>query len=150
MAVQIAHARGARVSTTAAASNAQFLRTLGASTVIDYHTVRFEDQLKGLDVVLNTVDADTGARSMRVLRRGGTLVSVVGQPPADQCAAAEIRCAITGSVTGEMLPFIVDLANQGKLRVNVEAVLPMSEAARAWELSRAGHTRGKLILDVSR
>jgi len=149
MAVQIAHARGARVSATASADNAAFVRSLGAETVIDYHTTRFEDQLKGLDVVLNTVDADTGLRSLRVLRPGGILVSIVGQPPAEPCAAAHVRCAITGSATGEMLPFIVDLANQGKLRVSIEQQLPLAEATRAWDLSRAGHIRGKVILKVT-
>jgi NADPH:quinone reductase-like Zn-dependent oxidoreductase len=148
MAVQIAHDRGALVSATASVSNAEFLRSIGASEVIDYHSVRFEERLHDLDVVLNTVDPDTGLRSMKVIRPGGILVSVVGAPEADACAAAHIRCAITGSVTGQMLPFLVDLANAGKLRVSVERVLPLSSAAQAWELSRAGHTRGKVILQI--
>jgi NADPH:quinone reductase-like Zn-dependent oxidoreductase len=148
IAVQIAHDRGARVSATASAANAQFLRSIGASEVIDYHSVRFEERLHDLDVVLNTVDPDIGLRSMKVLRPGGILVSVVGVPPADACAAAHIRCAITGSVTGEMLSFLVELANAGKLNMNVERVLPVSAAAQAWELSRAGHTRGKIILQI--
>jgi len=148
MAVQIAHDRGAEVSATASASNAAFLRTLGASEVIDYHSERFEERLHDVDVVLNTVDPDIGLRSMKVIRPGGILVSVVGTPPADACTAAHIRCAITGSVTGQMLPFLVELANAGKLHMSVERVLPLSAAQQAWELSRAGHTRGKIILQI--
>jgi NADPH:quinone reductase-like Zn-dependent oxidoreductase len=145
-AVQIAKSAGAYVIATASARNQAFLRSLGADETIDYTATRFEDHVSGLDVVLNTVDADTGSRSMHVLRKDGILVSVVGQPPADQCAAAQIRCAVTGSVTGEFLGQVVALANAGAFRVSVEEHLPLSEAAKAWEESRAGHTRGKIIL----
>jgi NADPH:quinone reductase-like Zn-dependent oxidoreductase len=150
LAVQIAHARGAHVIATASASNTEFLHRLGADEVIDYHSVRFEERLHDLDAVLNTVDADTTLRSIGVIRAGGILVSVVGRPPEERCAAAHIRCAITGSVTGELLPQVVELANAGKLHVNVERVFALSDAAQGWAISRAGHTRGKIILDVNR
>jgi NADPH:quinone reductase-like Zn-dependent oxidoreductase len=149
-AVQIAKARGAYVITTASPSHAALVRSLGADEVIDYHSVRFEDQVKNLDVVLNTVDADTNTRSIGVIKPGGILVSVVGPPPADACAAAQIRCAIPGPVTGEMLGALSDLASGGKLRVNIERRLPLAEAAQAWDLNREGHTGGKIILEVSR
>jgi NADPH:quinone reductase-like Zn-dependent oxidoreductase len=146
-AVQIAKSAGAYVIATASARNQAFLRSLGADETIDYTATRFEDRLSGLDVVLNTVDADTGTRSMRVLKKDGILVSVVGPPPPDQCAAAQIRCAVTGSVTGEYLGPVVALANSGTFHVSIEQRLPLGEAAKAWEASRAGHTRGKIILE---
>jgi NADPH:quinone reductase-like Zn-dependent oxidoreductase len=148
-AVQIAKARGAYVIATASARNHEFLRSLGADETIDYTTTRFEDKVKNLDVVVNTADADTNARSVGVVKQGGILVSIVGAPPADACTAAKIRCAVTGSVNGEMLPKVVELADAGKLKISIEKRMPMSEAAKAWELNRAGHTRGKIILDVS-
>jgi NADPH:quinone reductase-like Zn-dependent oxidoreductase len=150
MAVQIAHARGAHVLATASASHTALLRRLGADEVIDYHAVRFEDRVKDVDVVLNTVDADTGARSIKVLKPGGVLVSIVGDPPADACAAAKIRCAVTGRVTGEMLKSVSDLAQEGKLSVQVDRKLSLDEVAQAWELSRQGHVGGKISLQVSR
>jgi NADPH:quinone reductase-like Zn-dependent oxidoreductase len=149
-AVQIAKARGAHVIATASPRNHEYLRSLGADELIDYNTARFEDRVKDLDLVLNTVDADTGARSVSVVKTGGLLVSVVGAPPADKCAAAKIRCATTGSVTGEMLPRVVELANAGKFRVSVEQRLSLADVAKAWDSSRAGHTRGKIVLEVSR
>ncbi len=149
MAVQIAKLRGAYVIATASARNAEFLRSLGADEVIDYQKTRFEDTVKGVDLVLNTVDPETGLRSMRIIRPGGLLVSVVGEPPAAQCSAAHIRCAVTGHATGEMLPHVVELADAGKLHIHIDRTLPLADAARAWELSRAGHTRGKIILRVS-
>jgi NADPH:quinone reductase-like Zn-dependent oxidoreductase len=149
MAVQIAHARGAHVVATASAAHTDFVRKLGAQEVIDYHSVRFEDRVKDADVVLNTVDAETAARSIKVLKPGGILVSVAGEPPADACAAAKIRCAVTGKVTGELLKPVSDLAEQGKLAVQIDRQLSLDEVAQAWELSKQGHVGGKIILKVS-
>jgi NADPH:quinone reductase-like Zn-dependent oxidoreductase len=149
-AVQIAKARGAYVIATASPQHETMLHSLGADEVIDYNKVRFEDRVKNLDMVLNTVNPDTAARSVAVIKPGGILVSVAGPPPAEACAAAHIRCAVTGSVTGELLEPIVDLANAGKFKIHIEKRLGLADAAQAWEMSRQGHTGGKIILDVSR
>jgi NADPH:quinone reductase-like Zn-dependent oxidoreductase len=149
-AVQIAKARGAYVIATASPAHDELLRSLGVDEILDYHRVRFEDRLRDIDVVLNTVDADTGARSIAVLRPGGILVSVAGAAPTAQCEAAKVRCAVTGHATGEMLGTLSALADQGKLRVHIERRFPLAEAAQALELNRQGHTGGKIILEVSR
>jgi NADPH:quinone reductase-like Zn-dependent oxidoreductase len=149
-AVQIAKARGAYVIATASATHDEFLRSLGVDELLDYHKVRFEEKLQNIDLVLNTVDADTAARSIAVVRPGGTLVSVAGAPPAPQCQVAKIRCAVTGPATGEMLGSLSELADQGKFRIHIDRQFPLAEAAQALELSRQGHTAGKLILEVSR
>lgn len=149
LAVQIAKARGAHVIATASAQHAALLRSLGADEVIDYHSVKLEQAVHDVDVVLNTVDMDTNVRSVALVKRGGILVSVVGPPPAAQCAAAGIRCAVTGSATGEMLGAVSDLASQGKLHVHIDQQLPLQEADKAWDASRHGHVGGKIILEVS-
>jgi NADPH:quinone reductase-like Zn-dependent oxidoreductase len=149
-AVQIAKARGAYVIATASPTHDEFLRSLGVDELLDYHSVRFEEKLKDIDVVLNTVDADTGARSIAVVRTGGILVSVSGAAPAAQCEAANIRCAVTGPATGETLRSLSELADQGKFRIHIDRQFPLSEAAKALELNRQGHTGGKIILVVSR
>jgi NADPH:quinone reductase-like Zn-dependent oxidoreductase len=152
-AVQIAKAAGARVIGTASSSNHAFLKALGADQVIDYRAQRFEDVVKDVDVVLNTADADTTNRSIAVVREGGVLVSIVGPPDAARCAAARIRCARpdreSGATNAEMLARVGELADAGKFTVNVEEVFPMTQAYSAWLKSRAGHTRGKLIIRVS-
>jgi NADPH:quinone reductase-like Zn-dependent oxidoreductase len=149
-AVQIAKARGAYVIATASPTHNELLRSLGADEILDYHRVRFEETLKDIDVVLNTVDADTGARSIGVVKPGGILVSVAGAAPAAQCEAAGIRCAVTGHATGEMLGVLSELADQGKFRIHIDRQFPLAEAAQALELNRQGHTGGKIILEVSR
>jgi NADPH:quinone reductase-like Zn-dependent oxidoreductase len=148
-AVQIAKARGAYVIATASPRNHDFLRKLGADEVIDYNTTKFEDKVKDADVVVNTVDLDTGARSTKVVKPGGIIVSVVGPTPAEPCAAAKVRCEQTGRVTGELLRHVVDLANEGKFAISIEQKLTLADAAKAWESNRAGHTRGKIVLTVA-
>lgn len=148
-AVQIAKARGAYIIATASPRNNDFLKSLGVNRVIDYHTTRFEDVVSGLDLVLNTVKPDYNDRSISVLKPGGILISIVGPPPAQKCAAAHIRCGVTGLATGEMLSHVVDLANAGKFHIYIDRRMPLAQANEAWDLSRAHHTRGKIILVVS-
>jgi NADPH:quinone reductase-like Zn-dependent oxidoreductase len=148
-AVQVAKARGAYVVATASPSHNELLRSLGADGIVDYHTAGFEKQLKDMDVVLNTVDADTGARSIVTLKPGGILVSVLGAAPAQQCEVARVRCAVTGHATGEVLPQLTKLADEGKFHVHIDRQFPLADASQALELSRQGHTGGKIILEVS-
>jgi NADPH:quinone reductase-like Zn-dependent oxidoreductase len=152
-AVQIAKAAGARVIGTASANNQEFLRTLGVDQFIDYRSQRFEDAAQDVDLVLNTADAQTSARSVAVVKKGGTLVSIVAPAGAAQCAAAGIECLrpnrTAGPTNAEMLARVVELAEQGKFKVYVDEVFTLADAGKAWEKSRAGHTRGKLIIRVS-
>jgi NADPH:quinone reductase-like Zn-dependent oxidoreductase len=148
-AVQIAKAKGAYVIGTASARNHDFLKSLGADETIDYTTTRFEDKVKNVDLVLNTANAETNVRSVGVVKKGGKLVSVVGAPPADACTAAGITCGGIGSVNGQMLPAVVELADAGKFRVSIEQKMPLEDAAKAWELNRTGHTRGKIVLQIA-
>ena len=148
-AVQFAKARGAYVIGTASARNHEFLKSLGVDETIDYNTTRFEEKVKDVDVVVNTADADTNARSIGIVKKGGKLVSVVGAPNAQACTARGIWCGGVGSVNGQQLQAIVDFANNNKYGINVERKMPLEDVAKAWELNKAGHTRGKIVLVVS-
>lgn len=152
-AVQVAKAAGARVIGTASANNLEFLKSIGADQVIDYQTQKFEDVVKNVDLVLNTANAETTTRSVPIVRPGGTLVTIVGSTDAAACEAARIKCARpdrnTGASNAEMLARVGKLADAGKFKVYVDDVYPMADAAKAWEKSREGHTRGKLIIQVS-
>ncbi len=151
-AVQIAKAAGARVIGTASPGNHEFLRSLGADQVIDYRSQRFEDVVRSVDVVLNTANAETNMRSIAVVKPGGVLVSVVGPPNAIACAAANIRCGRpdreTGASVADILARVADLVDAGKLKVPVQEVFSMEDAGKAWNISRSGHARGKLIVRV--
>jgi NADPH:quinone reductase-like Zn-dependent oxidoreductase len=79
-AIQLAKHLGATVATTASAANADLVRSLGADVVIDYRTQDFSSILSGYDVVLNSLDATTLEKSLKVLGPGGKLISISGPP----------------------------------------------------------------------
>ena len=152
-AVQIAKAAGAKVIGTASANNHDFLKSLGVDQIIDYRSQKFEDVVKNADIVLNTANAETNARSIGVVKKGGWLVSIVGPPDAAACAAAGIHCGMPDRATGvpssDLLAKVSELADAGKLSVFVEETFSMADAEKAWAKSREGHTRGKLVIKVA-
>jgi NADPH:quinone reductase-like Zn-dependent oxidoreductase len=149
MAVQIAKARGAHVIATASARNHEYLTSIGADEAIDYRTQRFEDVVKDVDLVVDTVGGDTLERSPAVVKRGGRIVSVAGRVPQAACDAGGIECKGVRAVpAGESLAEIGRLIDAGKIKVHVDATFPLARAADAQELNREGHTRGKIVLVV--
>jgi NADPH:quinone reductase-like Zn-dependent oxidoreductase len=148
-AVQLAKWKGAYVIGTASAHNHAFLRELGANELIDYNTTRFEDAVEGIDVVLDAMAGETRDRSWQVLKKGGILVTILGQPSEEQAKAHGVR---TGGIfvqpNPSQLEKLANLVDAGTLRPIVEAVLPLAEAARAQEMNATLHTRGKLVLRV--
>jgi NADPH:quinone reductase-like Zn-dependent oxidoreductase len=150
-AVQLAKWKGAYVIGTASAQHLNFVHRLGADEVIDYQASRFEEVAGPVDVVLDAIAGDTQERSWRVLKPGGILVSLL-QPPSEQAAAAAgARGALLrfDSSRSDELARIGDLVAAGRIKVIIEKVLPLSEAAKAHQLSQAGHAVGKIVLRVS-
>lgn len=155
-AVQFAAHRGAEVVTTASQSNADWLRSLGASEVIDYRSTRFEEHLSGLDAVVDligNVTDDTGTRSLKVLRPGGTIVNVpTGSWPSfrQDAEAAGVRGSdFRVSPDARVLDQITELIEAGSVIVNIDTVFPLEQAAAAHVELEKGHTRGKIVLEVA-
>jgi NADPH:quinone reductase-like Zn-dependent oxidoreductase len=151
-AVQIAHLHRARVTVTASAANADYLRTLGADTVIDYHSQHFEELLRNVDVVLNAVDSDNAYRGLSVLRRGGILASLSGLPAPAQCAARGVRCSGRqpgGTPVADVLRQLARSAAGGDYQVHIDRTFELDQVLQAWSYSQAGHTRGKVAIHVS-
>lgn len=149
-AVQLAKSRGAFVLATASERNHEFLKGIGVDQAIDYTVAPFESLVSALDVVLNTVDAETATRSIVAIKRGGTLVSIAGQAAPDACERAGIRCLgrSRGTPVAEVMAQTTQLAEDGKYIVHVDAVLPLARTAEAWAKSQTGRTRGKIVLIV--
>ena len=149
MAVQLAKWKGARVIGTASARNMAFLRELGADEAIDYTAQRFEDVARDVDVVLDTMAGDTRERSWKVLKKGGIMVSILGEPSKDKAGQYGARGAgIMVKPDAGQLKEIAGLIDAGKIKPHVETVLPLSEVRQAHELSQGGHVRGKIVLEV--
>ena len=149
IAVQLAKWKGAHVIGTASEKNHDFLRHLGVDQVIAYQTVRFEEAVEPVDVVLDTMGGEVQARSWKVLRRGGILVSIASPPSEEAAAANGVRQAfVFTQPNAPQLEEIARLADAEKLKAIVETILPLSDAKRGQELSQRGHTRGKIVLRV--
>src|SRR5258708_3153857 len=83
-AVQLAKWKGAQVIGTAATANLDFVRSLGADTVVDYTTTPIESVVRDVDLVLDGVGGETLLSSLAALRPGGTLISIAGPPPQEE------------------------------------------------------------------
>ena len=149
-AVQLARWAGAQVIATASARNRDFLRDLGATGVIDYTTTRFEDVVRSVDVVFDTVGGGTLQRSWQVVKPGGMLVSIVSpRPSADVAKGHDARFAwFVVEPNGEQLIQIGTLIDAGHIRPIIETALPLAEAREAYKQAAKGHTRGKIVLRV--
>src|SRR6202043_1099446 len=90
-AVQFARWKGAHVIGTAGAANVEFVRSLGAETVIDYSSTPFEQVVHDVDLALDTQGGEVLQHSMHVVKRGGTLVSLLEQPSQEKARAYGIR-----------------------------------------------------------
>ncbi|RKN09837.1 NADP-dependent oxidoreductase [Streptomyces radicis] len=151
LAVQIAKARGARVSGTASAAKHDFLRRIGVDQPVDYTAVPFEDVIRDVDVVVDLVGTpDTQRRSLRTLRPGGLLVGVPGGvDPAVADEAAEQGLRTTAFMVEPDHAGLVELARlaeSGALTAEIADVLPLAEAPEAHRLLESHHTTGKVVL----
>ena len=150
-AVQLASQAGLQVFATASSENAPYVRSLGATTVIDYKTTRFEEAVPPIDVVIDTVGGDTRERSFGIIKPGGILVSVVSEPMPERHQSNGVRAVFfLVEVTTARLDKITDLFDRGKLTARVGTVLPLEQARTAHEmLGGAPHKRGKIVLSVA-
>ncbi|WP_344960736.1 NADP-dependent oxidoreductase [Streptomyces thioluteus] len=152
LAVQIAKARGAYVIGTASAARHPFLRRLGADLVIDYRTTDFATAVRDVDVVLDTVGGDYRERSLRTLRRGGTLVSLQPYGQRELAEEAEpfgVRAEVMIVESDHAgMAAITRLVADGKLRAEIAGTFPLADAARAHAAGETGRTVGKLVMTV--
>lgn len=150
-AVQLARQAGLHVIATAASSDLDYVKQLGAERVLDYRNDRLENSVSGVDVVLDTVGGDAQQRSLEVLKPGGILVSVVSPVSETMQKRYAIRAAyFYVDVTTARLSKISELFDRGKLVTTVGTVLPLEEARIAHEmLGGAPHKRGKIVLSIA-
>ncbi|MDQ3823423.1 MAG: NADP-dependent oxidoreductase [Actinomycetota bacterium] len=154
-AVQLAADAGAEVIGTASERNHEYVLGLGALEVVDYRAVDAVDAVReiapeGVDVVLDVYGGEALRRSVDAVRDEGRIVSI-GQPPTDEhFRQRRIEPSyVFVRPDAEQLAEIADMFDDDRLTVHLDEVLPLEQAARAHELSEAGHVRGKLVLRVA-
>lgn len=150
--VQIARARGATVIGTASARHDKYLKSIGVSKVVDYTKGPVADQVKDVDVVIDTVGGNSVDDVIKTLKKGGTFLSVAAFGVNAKCAAAGVTCAgggrpgAGGPSEGDLLGEVAKLASAGKFSVHVDKTFPLADASAADAYSRGGHAEGKIIL----
>lgn len=153
LAIQIAKSIGAYVVTTASQANEEYVKSLGADQVIDYRTEDFEQVLHDIDVVLDTIAGETLEKSCRVVKPGGRIVSILGNP--DQTLADKFNIKVSGywvfsSGFGDDLKQVAKLLANGKVKPQVGHIFDFTEEniKKAHELSESHHAKGKIVLKM--
>lgn len=148
-AVQIARHTGAYVIGTASSANKEFVLGLGANEFIDYTTQQLEAAVRNIDFVLDTIGGDNIDRSLAVMKKGGTLVSLQGEKEAlGVKAKAKGILGLTMGVqsSGEDMQHIAQMLEEGVIRSEISKVFAFSEMAAAHLQVEGGRTRGKVVV----
>ena len=134
-AVQLASHAGASVIATASGDNEAYVKSIGASRVINYREAQFESVLREkVDMVFDLIGGDTQKRSFLVLKEGGHLVATT-QPVSQEEAA---RHRVSGAMmrlapSADMLGKIARLLEEGTIQPDVASVYALQDAAEAWK-----------------
>ncbi|HLZ56257.1 MAG TPA: NADP-dependent oxidoreductase [Ktedonosporobacter sp.] len=154
-AIQLAKWKKAKVITTTSTRNVEFVRDLGADVVIDYTQLAFEEVVKDVDVVLDTVGGDVLRHSFQIIKHSGWVVSLpghkgvkaIGEQLAPQHSAK--FALILVHTSGEQMAEMTALFDAGQLSVQIDTVFPLKDVALAHKLGEGGHVRGKLVLSIA-
>jgi NADPH:quinone reductase-like Zn-dependent oxidoreductase len=173
-AVQLAKHLGATVATTTGTTNVEWVRDLGADLVIDYRTQDFETLVHDYDVVLDSQGGDTLAKSLRVLKPGGTAIGIAGPPDPDFARTRALRLPLRLVIallslktrraarrrgvrysfllmraSGAQLTEITKLIEADVLRPIVDRTYPFDEAPQALAHVDGGRTKGKVVITMA-
>jgi NADPH:quinone reductase-like Zn-dependent oxidoreductase len=149
IAIQIAKAMGAYVATTVKLADTEFVKGLGADEVIDYKTQKFEEILKDYDAVYDTVGGETTDKSFTVLKKGGVLVSMVGQP--NEKLAKQYEVTSIGQMTHTTTSHLQKLAefvDNGKVTVRIDKTFAFEKVQEAFSYQEKNHPQGKVIIVI--
>ena len=144
-AVQLAHRHGAHVIATTSTQTISFVEQLGADEVIDYKKSRFEDVVRDVDVIFDTVGGETLEKSWQVLKPDGRMITIVGDGKDERAK----KSFFIVEPSQEQLVEVGKLLDNGSLKTFVKAVVPLAEAGAAYA-KKVPHTAayGKVVVDI--
>ncbi|HEX8315232.1 MAG TPA: NADP-dependent oxidoreductase [Flavisolibacter sp.] len=151
-AVQIAKHLGMTVTGTASAANEAYLKEIGADHFIDYTSQKFEEAANDIDVVFDPIGSETAARSLEVLKQGGTLISIVGGvkehlSPIIEEKQVQAKNYLVHS-SGTDMQELAQLLQQGILKPHISHQFSFEEMAKAHQQIESGKTRGKVVVNL--
>ncbi|MBZ0275540.1 MAG: NADP-dependent oxidoreductase [Anaerolineae bacterium] len=150
-AAQFAKAKGAYVIGTASGRNEAFVRGLGVDEFVDYTKTPFENVVKDVDLVVDTIGGDTADRSLQVIRPGGTLACLVSMPAGMDVAAqrqVQVKFVQVGAST-EVLAEIAALIDGGQVKPHIQQVFDFSAIHEALQMSQTNRAQGKLVVNIA-
>lgn len=154
-AVQMAKHFGAVVTAVCSAGNADLVKSLGATYVIDYAAADFTQTGETYDVILDAVGNCTFARCERALSPGGRLLLVVaslgqifGAMLRPSRADRQVMTAV-GSQRTEDLVFLRTLAESGALKPVIDRTYPLAHIVDAHAHVDTGHKKGSVVITLS-
>jgi NADPH:quinone reductase-like Zn-dependent oxidoreductase len=149
VAVQLAKYLGAKVYATATENGIRFAQEMGADGVINYQKEKFEERVKDVDAVFDTVGGEILERSYAVAKRGGTIVTMIGKP--DGQKAQELGITVIAQqtrVSTDKLQGLAKLVDEGVIKPHIAKVFDLDQAAEAFKTREAGHLSGKVVLKI--
>ncbi len=148
--VELAAGLGATVAATVrSGDDAGFVRARGAAVVIEADRVRFEDVLRDVDVVVDTVGGDMTSRSFEVLRHDGRLVTLGAPPDQKRAQAAGVRAEFfVVSPDADELGELARRVDRGELHPTIAQIFPLAEGRAAFESRSSPRPPGKTVLRV--
>lgn len=173
-AIQLAKHLGAFVATTTSEKNKELVKSLGADLIIDYKTEDFETILKDYDLVLHSnKDSKILEKSLRVLKPGGQLISLVGPPTPEFASALGLSWPIKLVVSllslsarkkakklniafkflfmraeGNQLAEITKLIEAGIIKPIIDKVFQFEQTNEALSYVETGRSRGKVVVKI--
>lgn len=148
-AIQIAKDIGAKVAVTTSGSNIELVKGLGADVVINYKTQNFEKELKDYDLVLDTMGGEIMKKSFKVLKKGGSMVSIKGQDTDELAKKYDVNFeAFFMWPSGEMLSQLTELVNKNALEPTIDRIYTLSEVQDAYDYLQKGHAKGKVVIKI--
>jgi NADPH2:quinone reductase len=153
-AVQIAAALGARPLGVASPANHDYLRSLGAREVFDYHDPHWAQQVRaavpgGVDLLFDGAGGPTRDQAITAVRDGGQVISIILSGPPLQLDRGITGESFAAHGGRERLEALSRLVEAGTLRPQVAAVLPLGQAREGLAEVAGGHTRGKVVLEIN-
>lgn len=149
IAIQIAKHLGAYVAVTVSSDGAAYAKHLGADEVIDYRTQQFDERLQNYDVVLDLVGGDVYRRSFRIIKKGGTIVSLLERPDQtlmDTYGVTAVMMQVRTSI--ESLNALSELLSGGVVSVHIDRSFPLDKIREAFEVYENDHIHGKVSIMV--
>ncbi|CAD2073759.1 NADP-dependent oxidoreductase [Phocicoccus pinnipedialis] len=149
--IQIAKSLGAHVLSTASGKNEAFLKSLGVDTFINYETTDFTDVAKDVDLVVDTMGGEILEKSLSVVKKGGKLVSIAGQPNQEAARANGITAeSLWLKPNGKQLAELGALLESGEVKTHIGHTFSLTEEGlrEAHALSATHHAKGKIVIKV--